>query len=110
MREADFGPSGQEPVLIVGRVEPVAALLARLGLPPQPPPLAGPGSAKVWVARTTVGRPYLVIAARDSAALHALLRPLPHYGRESWLVFDAARALDKGVWPALPERVGVRVP
>ena len=110
LREADFGLSGQEPVLIVGRMEPVATLLARLGLPLQPPQLAGPGSAKVWAARTATGRPYLVIAVRDSAAMHALQRPLPHYGRQSWLVFDAARALNKGVWPVLPERLEVQVP
>ena len=26
--------------------------------------------------------------------------PLPHYGAQSWLVFDGRRALDRGVWPA----------
>jgi len=25
---------------------------------------------------------------------------LPHYGRQSYLVFDGARAVERGVWPA----------
>ena len=98
------GLPGSEPVLIVGLTEAVATLLAGLGLPPAPPQLAVAGSARVWAARDGAGRPYAVIAVRDGAALRALQRPLPHYGRQSWLVFDAARALDKGVWPPRPER------
>jgi hypothetical protein len=100
---------GSEPLLIIGQTAQVAALLVKLGLPPAPPQLAGAGSAQVWTARDEKGRPYAVIAARDSAALSALQRPLPHYGRQSWLLFDAARALDKGVWPPQPERIEVEM-
>jgi len=108
LRAAAPGLPGSEPVLIIGQTEQVHALLARLDLPPMPPQLAVPASARVWAARDGSGRPYAVIAVRDTAALRALQRPLPHYGRQSWLVFDAARAVDKGVWPALPERIGVK--
>ena len=41
-----------------------------------------------------------VVSARDADALRSLLAPLPHYGAQSWLVFDGRRALDRGVWPA----------
>jgi hypothetical protein len=101
---------GSEPVLIIGQTTQVEALLTKLGLPPPPPQLAGAGSAQVWAARNEKGRPYTVIAARNNAALSALQRPLPHYGRQSWLVFDAARALNKGVWPPQPERIEVEIP
>ena len=37
--------------------------------------------------------------ADDEAALSALLRPLPHYGRQSFLVFDGRKVIEKGVWP-----------
>ncbi len=104
LRAAGPGLPGSEPVLIVGQTEQVDTLLASLGLPPPPPQLAAPGSARIWAARDGAGRPYAVIAVRDGEALRALQRPLPHYGRQSWLVFDAARAVDKGVWPARPER------
>ena len=30
----------------------------------------------------------------------ALARPLPHYGRMGYLVFDGARAVEHGNWPA----------
>ncbi|HEY0835566.1 MAG TPA: hypothetical protein VGE72_16810, partial [Azospirillum sp.] len=53
----------------------------------------------VWTARTARGQPALVVVAADPPSLQALLRPLPHYGRQSWLVFDGARAVDRGVWP-----------
>jgi aminopeptidase N len=104
LRESGLGLPGSAPVLIIGRAEPVDALLARLGLPPRPAQLAAAGSAWVWAARDGTGRPYVVIAARDGEALDALQRALPHHGRQSWLVFDAAQAVAKGIWPPRPER------
>ena len=77
--------------------------LASAGLPARPASLAGKGSAQVW---TVPGKnaPLAVISGRDAAALNALQRGLPHYGGQSWLVFEQGRAIDKGVWPArVPE-------
>ncbi len=109
------GLPGSDPVLIVGRTDEVESLLARLNLPPPPPVVAGKGSARVWAARdesngNATGHPYAVIEAGDPEALAALLRPLPHYGRQSWLVFDAAKVIDKGIWPARAERIRVKTP
>lgn len=88
------------PLAVIGTAGEVERLLTRLGLPPLPDSLAGRGTARVWTARTPQGRPLLAVTADDAAALQALLRPLPHYGRQSWLVFEGARAVDRGVWPA----------
>ena len=46
------------------------------------------------------GQPVYLVAARNTEALSALMRGLPHYGRRGWVVFDGARAADKGQWPA----------
>jgi hypothetical protein len=89
-------PSG--PVLIVGRMRELETWLAAQGLPPRPPAMKA-GSAQVWAGRDRNGRPYAVISVADVAALKALERPLPHYGKQSWLVFDGAHAREKGVWP-----------
>ena len=78
----------------------VDAALAHAGLPPRPASLAGRGSAQVWTVVREAGPPVAVVSARDADALRALLAPLPHYGAQSWLVFDGRRALDRGVWPA----------
>lgn len=104
------GLPGSVPVLVVGQTDRVSDLLAKLGLPPPPPLLAGKGSARVWVDRDESGRPYAVIAAQTADALNALQRPLPHYGRQSWLVFDAAQATGKGIWPPRAERFRVQTP
>jgi aminopeptidase N len=45
-------------------------------------------------------RPLLAVVASDAAALRALARPLPHYGGQSWLVFDGGRVSERGLWPA----------
>ncbi len=87
------------PRLIIGTHAGVDAVLADAGLPPRPAALANRGTAQVWTATTTTGRPLAVISARDAAALQALARPLPHYGRQSWLVFEGGKAVDRGVWP-----------
>jgi hypothetical protein len=98
---------GKSPLLVIGRPASVDRLLVRLGLPPRPAHLAGAGSAQVWTARDPAGRPYVVVSARDVDSLQALQRGLPHYGKQSWLMFEAARVLDKGIWPAQVERIEV---
>ena len=94
-------PERGDPVLLVGLNTDIDAALARLGLPPRPKALAGRGSAQVWTVRgQSNAPPVAVVSARDTAALLALRRPLPHYGAQSYLVFEHARAVARGVWPA----------
>lgn len=101
------GLPGTAPLLLIGRAASVDALFARLGLPPRPAEVAGRGSAQVWSARASDGRPYVAVTARDAASLQALQRGLPHYGKQSWLVFEGVRATDRGIWP--PEVEGIAV-
>lgn len=89
---------GAVPLLLVGTDAAVARELEARRLPPVPTELAGRGSARVWVSRVADGRTALVVSGADAGALRALVRPLPHYGRQSWLVFDGAKAVDRGVW------------
>ncbi|MFN4148710.1 MAG: M1 family metallopeptidase [Rhodocyclaceae bacterium] len=91
-----------DPVLIVGLSSEIDAWLARQGLPVRP--IAVSGTAWVWAGRDGRGRPYAVVAAEDAGALDALRRVLPHYGKQSWLVFDGPRAIDKGIWPPREEK------
>ena len=88
------------PLALIGTTEGVERLLGAFRLPGTPESLARRGSARVWAFRTPQGRAVLAVAADDAASLQALLRPLPHYGRQSWLVFEGAKAADRGVWPA----------
>lgn len=92
------------PVLLVGSVPAVAAVLGRAGLPMQPRGMPAGGTARVWTVQREAGPALAVIAAAEPADLRALQRPLPHYGSQSWLVFDGARARARGVWEA-PGRV-----
>jgi hypothetical protein len=89
------------PVLLVGLHEAVDAALARAGLAPQPGTLAGRGSVQAWTVREDAGRsPLMVISGKSAEALRAVARPLPHYGTQSWVVFEGARAIERGIWPA----------
>ena len=91
---------GSEPLLLAGLRADVDAALAAAGLPPRPAAVAGRGSAQVLTVEHATGAPLALISAENVDALLALLRPLPHYGGQSWLVFDGGRALDRGVWTA----------
>ncbi len=92
--------AGSSPVMLIGLHDDVDAALARAGLPPRPESLSGKGSAQVWTVMRDGGVPLAVVSAKDAEALRALLRPLPHYGAQSWIVFDGSRAVSRGVWPA----------
>jgi len=88
------------PLLIIGLAADVDRALLRLGLAARPSEVADRGTAQVWtIPRAPEERPIAVISVRDAAALDALARPLPHYGAQSWLVFDGRHALARGVWP-----------
>jgi hypothetical protein len=100
---------GTEPVMLIGLHADVDTALADAGLPPCPASLAGQGSARVWTVARDTGPPVAVVSAEDADALRALLAPLPHYGGQSWLVFDGRRALDRGVWPAPGRLIAVQI-
>jgi len=97
---------GAGPLMLVAPLEGIDALLKTCGLPPAPRQVQAPGSAKVWIVRDARGTT-LIIAARDAAALSALRRGLPHYGKQSWLVFEGGRATARGSWPVQAQRVQV---
>jgi hypothetical protein len=91
------------PLLAIGLSDDVDAWLVQHGLPARPSAAAGKGTAQVWTATRSDGRTLVAVSARDAEALAALLRPLPHYGRQSWVVFDGPKAIDRGVWPSKPQ-------
>ncbi len=98
--------------LLVGLHADVDAALSRLGLPPRPAALEGKGTAHVWTVfetkpRASAPAAYAVVSARDAASLEALLRPLPHYGSQSYLAFDGARMIERGAWPPAAREVPV---
>ncbi|MGF1641931.1 MAG: M1 family metallopeptidase [Rhodospirillales bacterium] len=93
--------SAAAPLLVIGTRTAAGPVLEELGLGPIPDRLAGQGTAQVWAGRVPDdGRAFAVVVADDAAALGALLRPLPHYGRESYLAFDRTEVVVNGVWPA----------
>ena len=102
-------PLPPRPALVVGTTTEVAALLAQAGEPGPPASLAGRGTARIWAAWRAGGMALVVVAGDDAAALRAVAAPLPHYGSQSFVVFDAARAVDRGLWPPLasPLRVAL---
>jgi hypothetical protein len=99
-------PAG--PVIAIGLASDVDRWLARNALPARPPAVAGKGTAQVWTQPRERAAPVVVISAQDAASLAALLRPLPHYGRQSWITFDGAKALERGVWPSQPIEARLR--
>jgi hypothetical protein len=91
-------------LLVAGLHADIDAWLAREGMPLRPATLApGRGSAQVWTARAGDARMVVLVSVRDAQSLAALSAPLPHYGRESYLVFEGARMIERGTWPAQPQ-------
>jgi hypothetical protein len=89
------------PVLLVGLHDDVDRTLAALGLPSRPAALARSGSTQVWTIDDRSGDQRIaVISSRDADSLRAISGPLPHYGAQSYLVFNGPKVLTRGVWPA----------
>jgi aminopeptidase N len=100
----DF-PLPARAALLVGTTPDVTAVLTAAGLD-VPTQLTG-GTARAWAARRPHGPALAVVAADGADALRAVARPLPHYGSQSFVVFDGAHASSHGLWPppASPLRV-----
>jgi aminopeptidase N len=93
------GATSADPLLVIGTHDKTAAFLQKHQLPAVPQQLAGKGSARVWAAKQKNGKIVVVISAANTEALQALIRPLPHYGKESYLVFEDSKVIERGVWP-----------
>jgi len=103
--------ASQDPAFVAGDHAGVSKLLPQLGLGNIPDVLvqeAGPagathlkGTGRAWSARASNGKPFVIVIADTPAALAAMQRALPHYGRQSWLVFQDARVIAQGAWPAV---------
>jgi hypothetical protein len=87
-------------LLVIGLQEEIDAWLRRAGLPARPDAVRGKGTAQAWTARPAGGATLAVVSGRNVEALAALARPLPHYGRQSYVVFEGGRAVERGAWPA----------
>ena len=94
--DAEADAADDHPLLLIGTAEQVRPMLRRTGFARR---LDGAGTARAWTIRRPNGQPALIVTAADGDALGALLRPLPHYGRKSYAVFQGRRAIDTGVWP-----------
>lgn len=99
LADGDDASIETSPLMLIGLTEDIQPALAKAGIASPPDELLGQGTARSWVAARDDAPPALVVEAEDETALSALLRPLPHYGRQSFLVFEGRKVIEKGVWP-----------
>jgi aminopeptidase N len=92
------------PLLVIGLHVDVADFLARHGLPRMPEALQARGTALAYARRGPAANAYVVVSARDPGALGAIVRALPHLGAQSFVAFEGARSIERGVWPMEPRR------
>ena len=100
-------PLRRAPALVIGLESEVDAWLKEQGLPGRPHAVRGEGTAQAWTSPRENAGSIAVVSARDAAALAALARPLPHYGRQSYVVFEGAKMIKRGAWPARVQVVPV---
>ena len=95
------------PMLVIGLQQQVDAWLIANNLPVRPESVANKGSAQAWTFSRPNGSTLAIVSARDSASLEALIRPLPHYGRQSYVIFDGRKMIEQGAWPIQVQTVAV---
>jgi hypothetical protein len=99
-RAPDIVASGEalpaKPILIVGTEEGVRSLLERNELPRASLPAQSSASGRRGGSigsRTSSSRP------RTRRSFRSITGPLPHYGSQSYIVFQGRSAVERGVWP-----------
>ena len=86
-------------ILVIGLQDQVDKWLNLNKLPPCPLKIRRDSTAQVWTLRQD-GVTFVVVSAKDKFSLQSLMRPLPHYGRQSYVVFDGVKVIKRGTWPA----------
>lgn len=111
VREPELLSASALPTLVIGDANSIRRLLPRLGIDGLPDVLlqanpANPvgqrplkGSAQAWTARASNGKTFAFVMADSPDLLGTLQRSLPHYGRQSWLLFQDGRVIEQGAWP-----------
>jgi hypothetical protein len=94
-----------EPTLVIGEHRDVDRWLAARGM--KRPLPADKGSAQAWM-QPEAKAALAIVSVRDAEAFAALSRPLPHYGAQSFVVFEGSKAMERGVWPSRPQVVKVQ--
>jgi hypothetical protein len=94
-------PDGRTPLMMIGLHDEVARTLAAWRLPPAPAAVSSRGTARVWtIPGSGSEAPVAVVSGSDADAIAALAQPLPHYGGQSYVVFEGSRVIARGIWPA----------
>ncbi|SEN48340.1 M1 family metallopeptidase [Nitrosomonas marina] len=96
------------PTLVIGLQHEIDAWLESRGLPEKPEEVLEKGTAQIWTLTGPEDSPMVIVSAQDKVSLEALIRPLPHYGRQSYIVFDGRQAVKKGVWPMQVQQVKIK--
>jgi hypothetical protein len=97
--QGDLQDPPAAPVLVIGAEKDIEDLRALTGLG-LALDFAGTGTARAWTERRPDSAPWLFVAADSAESLEAVLRPLPHYRSQSYVVFEGAKLTKKGLWPA----------
>jgi len=97
--EGDLRDLPAAPVLAIGAAKDIEELQA-LRVTVQALDLAGTSTARAWIERRPGSAPWFFVAADGAESLEAVLRPLPHYRNQSYVVFEGAKVTRKGLWPA----------
>ncbi len=87
------------PLLLIADSDQFEKLRRELELETAPQRMSARQTAAAWALRRANGSTVLVVTARDAGGLRQLLRPLPHYASQSYVLFEGSRAADKGIWP-----------
>ena len=95
------------PMLVIGLQQQIDAWLMTNNLPARPENVGYKGSAQAWTLSRPNGSTLAIVSARDVASLESLIRPLPHYGRQSYVIFDGRKMIEQGAWPVQVQTVEV---
>jgi aminopeptidase N len=118
--ETELLASPEVPALVMGDRGGITRVLSTLGLGALPDVVfedapgkpagqrALKGSAQAWTARAANGKTLAFVMSDTAATLNSLQRAMPHYGRQSWLVFQDGRVAGQGAWPVAAERLSVK--
>ncbi len=96
--QGDLKDLPEVPLLVIGDGEEIAALRGATG-PKHVMDIVRKGTARAWTEQRQAHGPELFVAADDAQSLEAVLRPLPHYRNQSYVVFDGSKVTHKGLWP-----------
>jgi len=96
-----------KPTLVIGLQSEIEDFMKTHQIESLDKEIKADSTAQVWSTRSRNGAPIVLVSAESISALSAIIRRLPRYDKNSYVIFQGSQVLKKGLWSRETSKIKV---